>query len=171
VRSQPEDASVTLRPAYGRLLRREVSIDEEAHYIASFSLPTMNPRLISGELREDLKTIDRTVRQLVSAEERTRFRTILADIWYEEMDVEENLEMANLFFLEERPDALFAVDVISYQERNYLQALLKIKRYSNRLPQSYSFRGLQALDMTIENIDGTIFGFEEMIGEIEETSI
>lgn len=171
VRSQPEDASVTLRPSYGRLLRREVSIDEEAHYIASFSLPMMNPRLISGELRDDLKTIDRTVRQLVSAEERTRFRTILADIWYEEMDVEENLEMANLFFLEERPDALFAADVISYQERNYLQALLKIKRYSNRLPQSYSFRGLQALDMTIENIDGTIFGFEEMIGEIEETSI
>lgn len=170
VRSEPEDASVTLRPAYGKLLRREVSIEEEAHYISLFSLPMLNPHLINGELRENLKTIDRAVRQLVSAEDRARFRTILADIWYEEMDVEENLEMANLFFLEEHPDALFATDIISYQERNYLQALLKVKRYANRLPDGYEFKGLRALDMTIDNIDGTIFGFEEMIGEIEETS-
>jgi len=171
VRAQPEDASVTLRPAYGELLRREVTIDDEAHYIAAFSLPTLNPHTIGQELRENLKTIDRTIRQIVSVDDRSRFRRILADIWYEEMDVEENLEMANLFLPEERPDALFAADIISYHERNYLQSLLRVKRYANRLPQGYSFKGLQALDATINNIDGTIFGFEEIIDEIEETSL
>ena len=169
-RANPEDASVTLKPAYGKLLRREVTIEDEAHYISVFSMPTLNPHLVGEELRENLRTIDRAIRQIVSAEDRSRFRRILADIWYEEMDVEENLEMADLFLSEERPDALAAADIISYRERNYLQALLRIKRYANRLPRGYEFKGLGALDATINSIDGTIFGFEEIIEEIEETS-
>ena len=52
-------------------------------------------------------------------------------------------------------------------ERNYLQALLKVKRFANRLPKGRRFRGLDDLNRTVDEIDPTIYGFEEKIGEIE----
>jgi len=170
VKAGPESASVTLRPAYGKLLRRDISIEEESHYISSYSMPMLNPRIIQDDLRHDLKKIDRAVRQLVSSEERSRFRSILADIWYEEMDADENLEMANLFYSQPDPHALIAAEILSPYERNFLQSLLKVKRYSNRLPEGYYFSGMRELDSTIDEIDSTVFGFEEKIGEIEESA-
>jgi len=170
VKEKPESAYVNLRPAYGKLLRREVSIEEEAHYISSYSMPMLNPHIVQDEIRYDLKKIDIAVRHLVSTQERSRFRSILADIWYEEMDVDENLEMAHLFYLQPNPHALIAAEILSPYERNFLQALLKVKRYSNRLPEGYYFSGMKELDSAIDEIDSTVFGFEEKIGEIEESA-
>jgi len=48
-----------------------------------------------------------------------------------------------------------------------LQALLKVKRFANRLPKGRRFRGLDDLNRTVDEIDPTIYGFEEKIGEIE----
>ncbi len=170
-RAQPERATVSLRPAYGKLLRKEVSIHEEASYIAKCSLPVMDPDIISSELGTELKKIDRGVRKLVSKSERKQFRLLLADIWYEEMTPEENLEMGLLFFYEDKPHALVASEILSPYERNFLQALLKIKRYANRLPRGYNFSGMDQLDKAIEDMDETIFGFEEKIGEIEQSAV
>lgn len=171
VKSKPEKASVTLRPAYGKLLRKEVTIRQEAEYIASCSMPVMDADIISSELGIELKKIDRGIRQLVPANERKQFRNLLADIWYEEMEAEENLEMGLLFFTEERPNSLLAAEILSSYERNFLQALLKVKRFANRLPGGYSFSGMDQLDRTIDQMDETIFGFEEKIGEIEMGSL
>ena len=94
---------------------------------------------------------------------------MLAALWYEEMEIEENLEMAFLFFSENPPSALMAAQVILPFERNYLQALLKVKRYANRLPSGYAFRSMNELNRTVDDIDPTIYGFEEKIREIEES--
>jgi hypothetical protein len=63
-----------------------------------------------------------------------------------------------------------AAEVLEPFERNYLQALLKVKRFANRLPQGYAFDGLAELNDAVEAIDPTIYGFEEKLDEIEGDS-
>jgi superfamily II RNA helicase len=167
--NQPaEPASVTLRPSYGRLLRKQVLLEDEAEYIAQYSLPTSSASIVTGILHAGLRKIDRVVRKLMHGNERNRYRSILAAIWYDEMEIDENLEMAMLFFEELTPAALMAAQMILPYERNYLQALLKVKRFANRLPKGYRFRGLDELNDTVDEIDPTIYGFEEKLGEIDQ---
>jgi hypothetical protein len=84
------------------------------------------------------------------------------------MEIDENLEMAMLFFEELTPSALMGAQMLLPYESNYLQALLKIKRFANRLPKGYRFRGLDELNSTVDEIDPTIYGFEEKLGEIDQ---
>jgi hypothetical protein len=56
-----------------------------------------------------------------------------------------------------------AADILRREERNVLQAMLKVKRYANRMPEGYVFSNLSRLDETIDVMDGTVFGFEEKI--------
>lgn len=165
-----EKASVVLMPDYGKLLRKQRTLEDEANFIARYSLPVVDERYVMDELRRDLKTIERSIKELVSPEERERFRKVLADIWYSEMEIGENLEMAQLFMWDGRADALTAAEVINLFEKNYLKALLKVKRFANHLPEGYEFVGMEYLDRTVEELDGTIYGFEDKIREIESSS-
>jgi superfamily II RNA helicase len=161
-----EPAAVTLRPSYGRLLRKQVLLEDEAEYIARYSMPRADASIVTSLLHAGLRKIDRVVRKLVHGSDRNHYRSILAAIWYDEMEIDENLEMARLFFEEPTPSALMAAQMILPYERNYLQALLKVKRFSNRLPKGYRFRALDDLNSTVDEIDPTIYGFEEKLGEI-----
>ena len=167
----PEQARITLRPSYGRLLRKQVLKDTEAEYMADYSFPQGDPRFCIEILRSGLEKIDRSVRKIVHGKDREKYRKILAAIWYDELEIDQNLEMATMFFEEQSPSALMAAQMILPYERNYLQALLKVKRFANNLPKGYSFRSMSELNNTVEKIDPTIYGFEEKIGEIEETAI
>ncbi|MBP6331887.1 MAG: DEAD/DEAH box helicase [Aminivibrio sp.] len=169
VDASPEPASVILRPSFGRLLRKQVLPEAEAEYIAEFSWPKGDPCLMEHILRSGMNRIDRAVRKLVGGHEKKKFRKLLAALWYDEMDIEENLEMAYLFFTEEMPGAIMAAQVVLPFERNYLQALLKVKRYANRLPKGYAFRSMKELNAVVDDIDPTVYGFEEKIGEIEDS--
>ena len=162
-----ENASITLRPSYGRLLRKQVLLEDEAGYIAQYSIPAADASIVEGMLHAGLRKIDRVVRKLVHGNERNKYRSILAAIWYDEMEIDANLEMAMLFFDESTPSALMAAQMILPYESNYLQALLKVKRFANNLPKGYRFRGLDDLNNTVDEIDPTIYGFEEKLGEIE----
>ena len=167
----PEQARVTLRPSYGRLLRKQVLMETEAEYMAEYSFPQGDPRFCFEFLRSGLEKIDRSVRKQVHGKERERYRRILATIWYDEMEIDENLEMATMFFEEASPSALMAAQMVLPFERNYLQALLKVKRFANHLPKGYTFRSMSELNNTVEKIDPTIYGFEEKIGEIEISAV
>ncbi|MDR2522359.1 MAG: DEAD/DEAH box helicase [Synergistaceae bacterium] len=166
--SPPEHAAVTLRPSYGRLLRKQVLPEAEAEYIARYSMPPADETVVTSLIHAGLRKIDRVVRKLVQGGERNRYRSILAAIWYDEMEIDENLEMAMLFFEEPTPSALMAAQMILPCERNYLQALLKVKRFANWLPKGYRFRALDDLNGTVDEIDPTIYGFEEKLGEIDQ---
>ena len=168
MKTPAEPANVTLRPSYGRLLRKQVLPEIEAEYIARYSMPVANVSIVKGILYAGLRKIDRVLRKLVRGNERSRFRSVLGSIWYDEMEIDENLEMALLFFEEASPSALLAAQMILPYERNYLQALLKVKRFSNRLPKGYSFRELDELNKTVDEIDPTIYGFEEKLDEIDQ---
>jgi hypothetical protein len=122
-------------------------------------------------LRCGLEKIDRSVRKIVHGKDRDKYRKILATIWYDEMEIDENLEMATMFFEEQSPSALMAAQMVLPFERNYLQALLKVKRFANHLPKGYAFRSMSELNNTVEKIDPTIYGFEEKIGEIEVSAV
>ncbi|MBQ9564384.1 MAG: DEAD/DEAH box helicase, partial [Synergistaceae bacterium] len=165
----PEPALVRLRPSWGRLLRKQVLPEVEAETIAECSLPGRGIKGILREIGEGMRKIDRVASRLVHGSDRTRFRSILANIWYDEMEVDENLEMALLFFEEPTPSALMAAQLIMPYERNYLQSLLKVKRFSNSLPKGTRFRSMEELNRTVDEIDPTIYGFEEKLGEIEES--
>jgi len=165
--SPSEDASITLRPSYGRLLRKQILLEAEAEYISQYSMPAADASIVEGMLHAGLRKIDRVVRKLVHGGDRNKYRTILAAIWYDEMEIDQNLEMAMLFFEEPSPSALMAAQMILPYESNYLQALLKVKRFANNLPKGYRFRGLDDLNNTVDEIDPTIYGFEEKLGEIE----
>ena len=162
-----EDAVVKLRPSYGKLLRKQILIEYEAEYIAEYSLPSQGVEQVLSNLRAGMKKIDIAAKRITRGSERKKFMAILAEIWYDEMDVDENLEMARLFFDETTPSALMAARLILQYERNYLQALLKIKRFANQLPKTRRFRLIDELNRTVDSIDPTIYGFEEKLGEIE----
>lgn len=168
--ASPESANILLRPSYGRLLRKEVIPEAEAEYIALYSLPRQSERRIKSQVHAGLKRIDRAMSGMVRDDERKAFRRTLSALWYDEMEIEENLEMAFLFHTESAPSALMAAQSILPFERNYLQALLKVKRFANRMPKNYSFRSMRELNSAVDDIDPTIYGFEERIGEIERTS-
>jgi hypothetical protein len=165
--SPPDAAAVTLRPSYGRLLRKQALLEDEAEYIAMYSMPAADSSIVEGMLHAGLRKIDRVVRKLVHGNERDKFRSTLAAIWYDEMEIDENLEMAMLFFEEPTPSALMAAQMVLPYESNYLQALLKVKRFANHLPKGYRFRALDDLNDAVDEIDPTIYGFEEKLGEIE----
>lgn len=162
-----ESAKIELRPSYGKLLRQQILIEDEAEYIAEYSLPSLNPDYVLERLEMNMTIINQTAGKLARRKNRAKFKKILAEIWYDEMTIEENLEMAKLFLDEARPSALMAAKLLIQYERNYLQALLKVKRFSNRLPKSRTFRLMNELNRTVDTIDPTIYGFEEKIGEIE----
>jgi hypothetical protein len=133
-------------------------------------LPRQSERRIKSQVHAGLKRIDRAMSGMVRDDERKAFRRTLSALWYDEMEIEENLEMAFLFHTESAPSALMAAQSILPFERNYLQALLKVKRFANRMPKNYSFRSMRELNSAVDDIDPTIYGFEERIGEIERTS-
>ena len=162
-----EPAVIRLTPSYGKLLRRQVLIEDEAEYIAEYSLPSLKVETVMRELKAGMKKIDILARRITRKGNRERFLRILAEIWYDEMEIEENMEMARLFLDEGNPSALMAAKMIIQYERNYLQALLKVKRFSNQLPSSRRFRLMDELNKTVDTIDPTIYGFEEKLGEIE----
>ena len=50
-----------------------------------------------------------------------------------------------------------------------LQALLRVKRFNNSLPDQYKLNGMDAVEDAIVSIDPTVFGFEDKIAEMNET--
>lgn len=165
----PEPARIDLAPAFGRLLREETTPSSEAETVAFGSLPERDYRDVYTEIRAALRSVDRWVKRLVPHHLRRRFRAVLGDIWFEEMEVGENLQMAWLFCEEERPSSLAAATIVERYERNRLQALLKIKRFANALPEGYSFARMGELEAEVERIDETVFTFEECLQEISES--
>ena len=162
-----EHAEIMLRPSYGKLLRQQILIEVEAEYIAEYSMPALNPEEVLRMIEDNMDRIDHAASRIARRKQRGKFKKILSEIWYDEMTIEENLEMAKLFLEESNPSALMAAKLLTLYERNYLQALLKVKRFANRLPKNRNFRLMRELNDTVETIDPTIYGFEEKIGEIE----
>ena len=162
-----EPAVIRLSPSYGRLLRHQTLDEYEAEYIAEYSMPSRRTADVQREINAGMKKIDFLVKKITRKSNRARFMSILSEIWYDEMEIEENLEMARLFLDEGNPSAIMAAKMIIQYERNYLQALLKVKRFANRLPASRRFRLMDELNKTVDTIDPTIYGFEEKLGEIE----
>lgn len=162
-----EPAVIRLSPSYGKLLRGQVLTEDEAIYIAEYSLPSRKIDAVMNELKLGMRKINSLAKRMVKGSARPRFMKILAEIWYDEMEIEENLEMARLFLDEGNPSAVMAAKLLIQYERNYLQALLKVKRFANQLPASRRFRLMDELNKTVESIDPTIYGFEEKLGEIE----
>ncbi len=176
-RQPVENARVELRPDFGAILKNRSTVENEAEIVAFGSLPQLNQSYVLEEIREALRQIDRSFDKIAPGR-KEQFRAILADIWYSEMEVEQNLEMAELFFWGAsqgddyiHPDGLMAPDLLQNQERNFLQALLKVKRFNNSLPEVYRFRGMDRVDQAIMDIDPTVFGFEEKIHEMEHTKV
>ena len=94
------------------------------------------------------------------------------------MEIEQNLEMADLFFHGAakgegyvHPDGLIAAELFQKYEKNFLQALLRVKRYNNSLPDEYKFSRMDKVEETIEEIDPTVFGFEDRILEMDSTAV
>ncbi|MBQ9419452.1 MAG: DEAD/DEAH box helicase [Synergistaceae bacterium] len=164
-----EAAVIKLSPSYGKLLRQQTLPEFEAEYIAEYSLPAMKPEKVLIEIENAMERINHSASKIARGKYKKKYKKILAEIWYDEMEIDENLEMARLFLEDEAPSALMAARILTQYERNYLQALLKVKRFANRLPKNRHFRLMRELNETVDTIDPTIYGFEEKIGEIERS--
>ncbi len=170
VRSAPsEPATITLQPAVGKLLKGHVTAEQEAATIAECSLPRVSYEQALAEVEELLTLIDRTLRFIRDAKERKALKDALADLWFDEMSVTGNFAVAHMFVTDKEPDAMKAAEILGQEERNYLQALLKVKRYAGRMPEGYKFSNMERIDATVERIDVTVFGFEEKIQQLDLT--
>ncbi len=164
-----EPARIVIQPAVGRLLQKHTTLEQEARMISECSLPKRSYEDALYEVETLLSLIDRTVAMIKDVPRRKKLKKALADLWFDEMSVPTNIAVANLFLGDERPDALVAADIIARDERNFLQALLKVKRFANRMPPGYSFSHMERIDATVERIDATVFGFEEKIQQLRTT--
>jgi superfamily II RNA helicase len=164
-----EPARIMILPAVGRLLKKEATPEQEAGVIAECSLPRISRAQALTEVEELLLLISRTLGLIRDPKERKRLKEILADLWFDELSVPGNIALANMFALDGEPDALKAAEILSVEERNYLQALLKVKRYAGRMPEGYRFSNMERIDATVERIDVTVFGFEEKIRQLDIT--
>jgi superfamily II RNA helicase len=163
VAAPSEPARIRIRPAIGRLLKGEATAEEEAKLVAFCSLPKRPFQDALGEIEETLLLIEKTLSMIRNPRHRRQLRHNLADLWFDELSVPANLGVANLFLDGAQPEAMAAADILRREERNVLQAMLKVKRYANRMPEGYVFSNLSRLDETIDVMDGTVFGFEEKI--------
>lgn len=166
---QSEPATIMLEPSVGRLLKGEVTLETEARTIADCSLPRVSYDEALRGVEELMELIRRAIGLIKNRGERRKVRELLAELWFDEMSVPANIAVAHMFARHKTPDAMSAADVLRRDERNYLQALLKIKRYANRLPEGYAFANMERIDATVERIDVTVFGFEEKIKLLDLT--
>lgn len=164
-----EEAKIKLMPSIGRLLKKEVTVEAEARMLAECSLPKRSLRTVLKEVESSLREITGILSQIKDQDERRKVRRILGDIWSDEMERDANIAIARLFADQGTPDALECAELLRKSERNYLQALLKIKRFANRLPDGYRFSRMERIDEAVNEIDGSVFGFEEKISKIKIT--
>lgn len=164
-----EEARIELRPAVGRLLKKEITIETESKMLVEYSLPRRSYREVVRDVEDLLQNINRMLAQIKDQVLRKKVRRILADIWSDEMDAVPNIILARLFAEQGEPDAMDAADILRSTERNYLQALLKVKRFANRLPDGYKFSHMDQIDLTVNKIDASVFGFEDKIRQIKTT--
>jgi superfamily II RNA helicase len=164
-----EPAAIELSPSYGRLLREECTLEAEARMVAQYSLPERDYWEVVREIRSVLRKVGSLSKRLVKPHLRKKYRDILGEVWFDEMELEQNMKIARLFCLQGMPHALSAVRLLEPHERNRLQALLRIKRLANALPRGYGFKGMSVLEKEIHSVDATVFTFEERLREIEES--
>ena len=164
-----EEAKITLLPSVGRLLKKEITVEVEAKMISECSMPQLRYKSAVKQVEKVLEQVNDTLKQIGDKKQRRRVRQIAADIWSDEMDVVQNIEIAQLFADFENPHAMLAADLLRRSERNYLQSLLKVKRFANRLPKEYRFSAMEQIDITVNKIDASVFGFEEKIQKIKIT--
>ncbi len=176
-RMSDEKATIELRPDFGAILKKHSTVENEAEIVANYSLPQLRYKTVLEEIRDAVYQIDRNL-ELIAPGQSDVFKAILADVWYGEMEIEQNLEMAELFFRgggEEgeyvHPDGLLAAELFQKYEKNFLQALLRVKRYNNSLPEEYKFSHMDRVEQAIEEIDPTVFGFEDRILEMDSTAV
>jgi superfamily II RNA helicase len=169
LRAHSEPARIEIQPAVGRLLKEMVTIEQEAAMIADCSLPRVTYQRALVGVKKLLSEINAALEGIEDSSAREKLRGTLADIWFDELSMPGNFAIAKMFVKEDRPDAMKAAEIIVNEERNYLQALLKIKRYANRMPDDYKFSGMERIDSTVERIDATVFGFEEKIKQLDLT--
>jgi superfamily II RNA helicase len=167
--SPREAAAILLQPSVGKLLKGHITAEQEARMIADCSLPRISYEKALKEVEELLTLIRRTLGLIKNRDERGKVETALADLWFDEMSVPGNFAIAWLFVTDGEPDAMKAAEMINSEERNYLQALLKVKRYAGRMPEGYKFSNIERIDATVERIDVTVFGFEEKIKALDMT--
>jgi superfamily II RNA helicase len=167
--SESEPARIAIQPAVGRLLKGRVTEEQEARMIADCSLPRITYEGALSSVRDLLLLINRALGLIKDKKEREKLREALADLWFDEMSLTCNFAVARLFVTQGEPDAMKAAEILGQEERNYLQALLKVKRYANRMPDGYRFANMERIDATVERIDATVFGFEEKIRQLDLT--
>ncbi len=178
IEKMPDDkASIQLNPDFGAILKKHSTVENEAEIVARYSLPQLRYKTVLEEIREAVEQIDRSL-ELLAPGQKDTFKAILADVWYGEMEIEQNLEMADLFFHGAakgegyvHPDGLIAAELFQKYEKNFLQALLRVKRYNNSLPDEYKFSRMDKVEEAIEEIDPTVFGFEDRILEMDSTAV
>lgn len=167
--SAQEPARIELQPAVGRLLKKETTIEAEARMIADCSLPRRRVRDVITVVEDILCRVTGALGMIKDQKFRKAVKKTLGDIWSDEMEIESNIALAKLFARGEAPDAMEAAECLRRVERNYLQALLKVKRFANRLPEGYKFSHMDQVDLTVNQLDSSVFGFEEKIARIKTT--
>lgn len=167
--SPQEPAKIEIQPAIGKLLKKEVTIEVEARMIAGCSLPRRRFRDVLVATEDILHSVSRALGQIRDQKFRKKVKKILGDIWSDEMEIDANIAIAKLFARDSAPEAMDAAAILRHTERNYLQALLKVKRFANRLPEEYRFSHMDQIDLAVNQMDSSVFGFEEKIERIKIT--
>ncbi len=158
-----EMAKITICPSINKLLAGKVTMEMEAKTISICSLPEISFKKALKLVTQTLHELDLELLFIKDSKKRKSVRKILGEIWSDEVEIKENVQIAELFYEYISPSSWQLLSIFEKTERNKLQALLKVKRYVGHLPQNYSVANLQEIDNEINLIDSSVFGFENKI--------
>ncbi|MDO4218623.1 MAG: DEAD/DEAH box helicase [Synergistaceae bacterium] len=165
-----ELAKITIHPSMNKLLTGNATIEMEAKVISNCSLPEVSFKKALKIVSQNLRELDLELLFIKDKNKRKILKKILGEIWSDEIELEQNVQVAELFYSHDVATSWQLLSIFEKTERNRLQALLKVKRFTSHLPSNYSIVKLQEIDEEINKIDSSVFGFEDKI-ELIDASI
>jgi len=165
-----EPMEVKLDISIPELLRGK-PIDEEAEYVAKYSMPPQSKK----EVREYIEEVLSEIEMFQEKYELPDLKEVLADTYFPEYNLLTNLHLARTFITKGKIEMHELKEVVfGYEKvRNEFYGLLQLKKYINSLPERYQKRvtGRQELEILLNEIDPTVTKFEDVLNKIDNTKI
>lgn len=166
-----ESASINILPDIASILKGIRTEDQEIQLMIDNSLPIKKEFDCKYEINQILNSIN-TYKNSKYKDNSKFFIDTLSNTWYAENTCLENLHIADHIIKSEGHCDLFFISDLFYRlDKNHLHSYLRTLRYTNHLKrtmQDVIIMNEKEIINTINDLDETVFGFEEIIQTLEK---
>lgn len=144
-----EDINIILLPVISKILKKDISIQEEAKYIVNNSTEKLDIQNVFDYINYDIKKI---FNYKVAKDIQEEFKNNIADVYFDEYDAETNCQMFSCILCDNNLKNFFENNLSDYS----FNKLLQLRRYLKHLPKKYRDKiNIKELESKINSIDNT----------------